>query len=344
MLKKIIIFLILLFPFKVLAFNTSAKSAILMDMDSHRIIYGKDINYVQSVASISKIMTAICVIENTNIQKKITVGNEVLKSYGSGIYVQVGEKLKIKDLLYGLMMRSGNDAALVLAKNTSGSIDEFVNTMNSKAKKLGMKNTTFNNPSGLDENDEKGNFSSAYDMALLMSYAMKNKEFKKIVSTKEYVLKTNKNVYKWRNKNKLLYSYKYTTGGKTGFTKKAKRTLVTTASKNNLNLVVVTINDGNDFKDHANLFDEAFNNYHNFVLLNKGKLTIIGEDYYKEILYIKNKIIYPLTFDEENILKLKFELNKKRKYKNNDNVGFVKVYLGDTIVKKEKIYIKVDHD
>ena len=164
MLKKIIIFLILLFPFKVLAFNTSAKSAILMDMDSHRIIYGKDINYVQSVASISKIMTAICVIENTNIQKKITVGNEVLKSYGSGIYVQVGEKLKIKDLLYGLMMRSGNDAALVLAKNTSGNVEKFVNIMNNKAKKLGMKNTTFNNPSGLDENDEKGNFSSAYDM------------------------------------------------------------------------------------------------------------------------------------------------------------------------------------
>ncbi|MBR3199261.1 MAG: D-alanyl-D-alanine carboxypeptidase [Bacilli bacterium] len=338
---KKVLFLLLLFPFSVKAFNTSARSVILMDMDSKRILYGKDMNYVQSVASISKIMTAICVIENTDINQEIIVGDEVLKSYGSGIYVQVGEKLKVKDLLYGLMMRSGNDAALVLAKNTSGSIQKFVSLMNKKSLKIGMKNTIFNNPSGLDEKEFKGNFSSAYDMALLMSYAMKNKEFRKIVSTKEYVLKTNKNVYKWRNKNKLLYSYKYMIGGKTGFTKKAKRTLVTSASKNNLNLVAVTINDGNDFKDHVSLFEEAFSKYNNFILFNKGKLSIIGENYYNNTLYIKNKVTYPLTLDEEKLLKIKYELKKERKYKNNDKVGMIKVYLGDQIIKKESIYVKV---
>lgn len=338
--KKILICLLLI-PFKVLAFNSSAKAAILMDMDSKRILYANNINYVQSVASISKIMTAICVIENIDIEKRVVVGDEVLKAYGSGIYVQQGEKLKIKDLLYGLMMRSGNDAAIVLAKNVGGSVDGFVKIMNEKAKILGMKNTIFNNPSGLDENDD-GNLSSAYDMALLMSYAMKNKYFKKIVSTKEYILKTNKNVYKWRNKNKLLYSYKYVTGGKTGYTKKAKRTLVTTASKNNLNLVVVTINDGNDFLDHTNLFEEAFDNYKNFLLLNKGNLSIPLENYYKDNnLYIKRKVTYPLTSNEENILKLKFELNKVRNYKNNTKVGLVKVYFGDLVVRKENIYVKV---
>ncbi len=328
-------------PFNVFAYGSSAKSAILMDMDSHRIIYGKDINYVQSVASISKVMTAICVIENTDIEKTITVGDEVLKSYGSGVYVQIGEKLKIKDLLYGLMMRSGNDAALVLAKNTSGDVNSFVELMNQMALKIGMKNTTFNNPSGLDEQDG-GNLSSAYDMALLMSYAMKNKDFKKIVSTKEYTLKTNKNVYKWHNKNKLLYSYKYLIGGKTGYTKIAKRTLVTSASKDGLNLVVVTINDGNDWKDHTTLFEEAFNKYHNYNLLKKGNIYIIGENYYKNNkLYIKNNVSYPLTLDEENILKIKYEINKKRKYKNNDNVGKVKLYLGDSVVREENIYVKV---
>ena len=339
--KKILFLLILLMPFNVFAYGSSAKSAILMDMDSHRIIYGKDINYVQSVASISKVMTAICVIENTDIEKTITVGDEVLKSYGSGVYVQIGEKLKIKDLLYGLMMRSGNDAALVLAKNTSGDVNSFVELMNQMALKIGMKNTTFNNPSGLDEQDG-GNLSSAYDMALLMSYAMKNKDFKKIVSTKEYTLKTNKNVYKWHNKNKLLYSYKYLTGGKTGYTKIAKRTLVTSASKDGLNLVVVTINDGNDWKDHTTLFEEAFNKYHNYNLLKKGNIYIIGENYYKNNkLYIKNNVSYPLTLDEENILKIKYEINKKRKYKNNDNVGKVKLYLGDSVVREENIYVKV---
>ncbi len=339
--KKILFLLILLMPFNVFAYGSSAKSAILMDMDSHRIIYGKDINYVQSVASISKVMTAICVIENTDIEKTITVGDEVLKSYGSGVYVQIGEKLKIKDLLYGLMMRSGNDAALVLAKNTSGDVNSFVELMNQMALKIGMKNTTFNNPSGLDEQDG-GNLSSAYDMALLMSYAMKNKDFKKIVSTKEYTLKTNKNVYKWHNKNKLLYSYKYLIGGKTGYTKIAKRTLVTSASKDGLNLVVVTINDGNDWKDHTTLFEEAFNKYHNYNLLKKGNIYIIGENYYKNNkLYIKNNVSYPLTLDEENILKIKYEINKKRKYKNNDNVGKVKLYLGDSVVREENIYVKV---
>lgn len=341
--KKILVLLIMLIPLNVKAFNSSAKSAILMDMDSHRIIYGKDINYTQSVASISKIMTAISVIENTNIEKEIVVGDEILKAYGSGIYVKQGEKLKIKDLLYGLMMRSGNDAALVLAKNTSGSIEDFVKLMNENAKKIGMKNTTFNNPSGLDE--EKGNISSSYDMALLMSYAMKNKQFRKIVSTKEYTLKTDKNVYKWRNKNKLLYSYKYTTGGKTGFTKIAKRTLVTSASKNGLNLTIVTINDGNDFKDHENLYEEAFKNYTNYTILNKGKLSIIGENYYKNNeLYIKNNLTYPLTENEQYIVKLKYEIKKIRKYKNNDKVGEVKLFLGDELVNKENVYLKVRHD
>ena len=341
--KKLFIFLLILIPFNVRAFGSSAKSAILMDMDSKRILYGKDINYTQSVASISKIMTAISVIKKMDIDKEIIVGDEVLKSYGSGIYVKQGEKIKIKDLLYGLMMRSGNDAALVLAYNTSGSVDKFVDLMNKNALKIGMKNTTFKNPSGLDQEDG-GNISSVYDMALLMSYAMKNKSFRKIVSTKSYSLKTNKNVYKWTNKHKLLYSYKYMTGGKTGFTKIAKRTLVSTASKNGLNLVAVTINDGNDFKDHVSLFEEAFNKYNNYLLIKKGEITIPGEDYYNKTFYIKNNVSYPLNFDEKGIIKMKYKLKKFRNYKNNSKVGIVKVYLGDEVIDEENVYLRILND
>ena len=337
--KKLIFLLILFLPFKVLAYETSAKSFILMDMDSGRVIAGKDVHYVQSVASISKIMTAIVAIENSDINKTITVGDEILKAYGSGIYIRVGEKLKIKDLLYGLMLRSGNDAALAISVAVSNDVDSFVKLMNEKAKEIGMKDTTFNNPSGLDE--EKGNFSSAYDMALLMSYAMKNEVFRKITSTKDYTLKTNKNVYKWHNKNKLLSTYKYTTGGKTGYTKIAKRTLVTSASKDDVNLTVVTINDGDDFNDHKNLYEEAFNEYASYSILNKGFINIIGEDYYKnDLLYLKNNFKYLLREDEKDILKLKYEISKLKKYKSGDKIGVVKVYLGDSLIHKEDIFVK----
>ena len=337
--KKLIFLLILFLPFKVFGYSTSARSAILMDMDSLRVIYGKDVHYVQSVASISKIMTAIVAIENSDIDKEVVIGNEILKAYGSGIYVQIGERIKLKDLLYGLMLRSGNDAAIAISVAVAGDTDKFVNMMNDKAKDLGMKNTTFNNPSGLDE--EKGNFSSAYDMALLMSYAMKNKMFREITGTKDYTVKTDKNVYKWHNKNKLLSTYKYITGGKTGFTKIAKRTLVTSASKDDVNLTVVTINDGNDWDDHKNLYEEAFREYKSYRILNKGEITIPLEDYYeKDTLYLKNDFKYLLRESEKDILKLKYEISKKRKYKSNDKVGLVKVYLGDKVVHEEDIYVK----
>ena len=151
------------------------------------------------------------------------------------------------------MLRSGNDAALTIASYVGGNVDEFVKKMNEKAQEIGMKNTVFNNPSGLDQ--EKGNYSTAYDMAILTSYAMKNETYRKIVSTKSYKVKTNMNFYSWINKNKLLHTHKYSTGGKTGFTEIARRTLVTTASKDGVNLVAVTLNDGNDFNDHKNMFE-----------------------------------------------------------------------------------------
>lgn len=341
--KKLLalICLLIIFPLNVKSLSTSASQGILMDMESKRIFYSKDIHKVKSVASISKIMTAILTIENIDVNKEITVGDEINTSYGSGIYIKKGEKLKIIDLLYGLMLRSGNDASLSLAKNTLGSVEKFVIQMNNLAKKIGMKNTTFNNPNGLDE--EAGNYSTVYDMALLTSYASQNELYQKIVSTKKYTLKTNMNTYIWYNKHRLVNNYKYATGGKTGFTKIAKRTLVTTACKEGLNLVAVTFNDGNDFLDHQNLFEEVFKNYKNYVIVENGDLEI-DDDFYK-ILYTKKEFKYPLSKEEVNTVKVDYELEKVRSIKEETKVGVARIYLGDEEIGSIDIYTnkKIDN-
>ena len=337
--KKILVLLILLIPLNVNAYSSSATSTVLMDMDSLNVIYSNNMNDVRSVASISKIMTAIVAIENSNINDVVTIGDEITSAYGSGIYIKQGEEITLESLLYGLMLRSGNDAALAIANYVGGNIETFVEMMNKKAVEIGMKNSKFNNPHGLDENG--GNLSTAYDMALLTSYAMKNETYKKIVSTKKYSIKTNMNYYSWINKNKLLHSHNYITGGKTGFTDIARRTLVTTASLDNVNLVVVTLNDGNDFSDHINLFEEAFDNYTNYNILKKGEINIIDEKYYLDELYIKNDFNFTLKNNETNNILLNFKLEKKQNYNNNDEVGIVEVFINNNKVHEEKIYVRV---
>ena len=319
----------MLFPSSLQAITTSATSAILMDMDSKRILYAKNIHEVRSVASISKIMTAVLAVESGKLDDMVTIGEEIDKSYGSGIYIQKGEVMSLRDLVYGLMLRSGNDASYAIAEYLGHG--NFVDMMNEKAAAIGMTETTFHNPNGLDE--EEGNYSSAYDMALLTSYAMQYPEYQKIVSTKTHRVKTNKNSYCWINKNKLLFQYDYTTGGKTGFTKKAKRTLVSTASKDQLNLVVVTLNDGNDFLDHAALFEYGFSTYQQIPVLSEGELFIYDRLYHGQYhLTIPKDFSFPIAEGED--LMIKFELSDTP---HEGNVGFAKVYLDSEEVYREEI-------
>lgn len=338
--KKIFCLVLLcLFTSSIKAIDTSATSAILMDTDNKIILYEKNIHNVRSVASISKIMTALLAIESGHLDDKIVVDDVISGAYGSAIYIQKGEELTLRDLVYGLMLRSGNDAALVIAKYVGGNVDHFVEMMNNKALEIGMKNTKFNNPHGLDA--DEGNYSTAYDMALLTSYAMQLSEYKKITGTKSYSLKTNKNVYKWNNKNKLLKMYKYTTGGKTGFTEKARRTLVTTASYNNINLVVVTLNDGNDFVDHMNLFKYGFDNYINYEILKSGNLYIYDDFFYDDYqLYTDKNFNYLINNRESSEIILNFNLQKKRNFNCGDKVGEIIVKLGDTEIHRQDIFVK----
>lgn len=337
--KKTFLFICLFFTSINLAYASTdtAKSYVLMDMDSGRVISSKDKDNPMLIASITKIMTCILALENKNPQDLVKVDESITKSYGSGIYISVGEEITLIDLLYGLMLRSGNDAAIMISTYVSGSEEEFVKLMNQKAKEIGMKNTTFYNSSGLD-NNTRGNISTAYDMALITKYAMQNETYKKIVKTKKYTAKTNLKTYIWHNKNKLL-QYDYITGGKTGYTEKAKRTLVSTASKDNINLIVVTIKDSDDWNTHKTLYEETFNNYRSYKILNKFDFSVPGDKYYDE-LYIKNDISLTLRKDETKSLVSHIKLKKIDNYHNDDLVGTNYIYLGDTLIHQEDIYAK----
>ncbi len=341
--KKIIvvIMLILVMPINVFGLSLSCRSCVLMDSDSGRVLYEKDKDNPRLIASITKIMTAILAIESGRLEEEVTVGEEVLTMYGSNIYIELGEKMKLLDMIYGLMLRSGNDAALVIAYFIGGSEENFVKMMNEKAKEIGMINTVFNNPHGLDEVTQ--NKSTAYDMALLSSYASHNDTYMKIVGTKKYSVQTDKKSYLWYNRNKLLGSYSYATGGKTGYTPNAGRTLVTNASHNNLNLTAVTLNDGNEYVSHETMYNYGFENYKNYVILDKNKFKV-DNAYYPNQIYIKNSFKYPLTEVEKENVKVLVKLTKLDKINDNDEVGIVVVKLAGREIYSEKVYVRVNKE
>ena len=337
--KKFLLMIILLILFipKVEASTETAHSYVLMDQTTGRVLASKDKDNPRLIASITKIMTAVLAIESNKLEEIVKVDETVLKSYGSGIYIQVGEELTLKDLLYGLMLRSGNDAAMMIASYVSGSQEKFVEKMNAKAKSIGMKNTTFANPSGLD-NSDAGNYSTAYDMALLTRYAMQYDSYREIVKTKNYTVKSNYKTYVWTNKNKLL-RYDYITGGKTGYTEKAGRTLVSSATIDNMNLIVVTIRDSDDWNTHTSLYEYAKNNYQSYKVLSKNKFKVIGDNYYKGNFYIAEDVYISLLKKETGNLISHIKLEKLKTYQNGDKVGVNEIYLDDTLLYETDIFI-----
>ncbi len=238
--KKIIVFLVvfIIFPIKVLAI--SATNCVVMDLNSGRVLYNLNGDEARLIASITKIMTCLIAINYSDLDKIVVVDEDILKAYGSSVYLSVGEEIKLIDLLHGLMLRSGNDAAVAIANAVAGSMENFVYLMNEYASTIGMKNTHFVNSHGLDNNGV-GNKSSAYDMALLTKVAMQNDTFRSIFGSRNYKASSNLKDYVWAGKNKLFSMYEYTTGGKTGYTMAAHKTLVTTASKENKNFSVTRL-------------------------------------------------------------------------------------------------------
>lgn len=338
--KYVLLLLLLILPVKINAL--SASSYVVMDASSNRVLEGSNINEERLIASTTKIMTCIIALENTDISTEVEVSDEVLKAYGSAIYIEVGDKLKLEDLLYGLMLRSGNDAAIEIARVVSGSMEEFVKLMNMKANEIGMQNTLFINSSGLEDNQGNGNKSSAFDMASLMSYALKNDKFKEIIGTKEKIVKSTYKTYEWHNKNDLLFNYKYCIGGKTGFTKKARRTLVTAALKDDKTIIVVTLNDPNDFSNHKNLYENNFKKYNLITILNKDLFNIKDVKYNGKV-YIKEDFKMLLLKDEEKKVSIDYEMKKDGSYNDEDIVGIAHIKLNNKEINKVNIFLDTNN-
>lgn len=317
--------------------NVCNASSIVMDMDSNRVLYGNDIHDKKLIASTTKIMTALLAVSSNRLEEIVKVGDEVLTMYGSNIYIEKQEEILLLDLVYGLMLRSGNDASVSIAKAVGGSIDNFVMMMNQKAKELGMNDTVYQNPNGLD--DETKNYSSVYDLCLLYSYAYKYPVFKNIVGTKYYNATSSLKSYSWKNRNNLLFTYDKSTGGKTGYTPLAGRILVSSAESDNMNLCIATIDKNSYLYDfHEQKYEYYFSNYQNYTILDKDNFYLNN---YPNA-YLKESFSYTLNEDEIANLKIDFHIDKNNKDK--EVFGKAVISLNKDIIGSVPIYQKIDKE
>ena len=270
-LKKGLLCLLLMIIFlePVRAIELTAEAAVVIDSVTGAVIYGKNQDARLGMASTTKIMTGILAIENGNMQDVVTVGKNACNVEGSAIYLKEGEKITFETLVYGLLLKSGNDAAMAIAEHISGSVPAFVKLMNDKAKELGLKSTSFANPHGLYD---PNHYTTAYELALIGRYAMKNPTFEKIVNTANYretppESRTPREIH---NANKLISMYAEADGIKPGYTPETGRTLVGSATKDGWRVITVTLNCRDDWNEHKKMFDYAFQNYHLQKIMKKG--------------------------------------------------------------------------
>ncbi len=260
--------LLVVFPFGAYAADISANSAVLIDTRYGTVIFEKNSSKQMTMASTTKIMTAICAIEEGDMDKEYKIDDRAVGVEGSSIYLAKGETLTLRELVYGLMLNSGNDAAVAIAFAVSGSVENFASLMNKKATEIGVKNTQFKNPNGLDE---EGHYTTAYDLAKITAYAMKNPEFKQIVSTYQTTVKGPEGKRYLTNHNKLLKRMEGCVGVKTGFTKKSGRCLVSACERDGVSLVAVTLNAPDDWNDHMKMMDYGFTATTNKTVFTQGE-------------------------------------------------------------------------
>lgn len=257
--KKVAALLIfsLLIMQNALAVDLSARAAVLIDGKSGKVLFEKNKDERLPMASTTKIMTGLLACESKKMKKVVTVSPVASGTEGSSLWLEPGEKQTLENLTYGLMLRSGNDAAVAIAEYLGGSTEAFALMMNERAKKIGVQNTGFQNPNGLDA---EGHFTTAYDLALISREAMKNKKFRKIVSTKSKTIPWESSEWdrSLTNHNKMLWRYEGCNGIKTGFTKKSGRCLVTSAKRGKTELICVTLNAPDDWNDHTKMLDYGF--------------------------------------------------------------------------------------
>ena len=326
-------------------FEDRAESMIAIEVSSGRILYEKDKDKKLPIASTTKILTAIVAIENGgDLDKKYAIPKEAVGIEGSSLYLKEKEIFSLRDLLYGLMLRSGNDAAVAIAIIVSGSINGFLKLMNSYCEKLNLENSHFETVNGLHSD---GHYSSAYDLAKITAYALKNETFAEIVKTKEKVIETtinnNKKESLLKNKNKLLRMIDGADGVKTGYTKKAGKCFVGSATRNGMQIVCVVLNSKSMFDECAQILEKSFCEYKYVKLIEKGEiknaLLPIKKRQNFPIL-LKNDVFYPLNKEEMQKISMQIVIKNdlKTPILETDEIGVIEIYKEKDLIFSDKIY------
>ncbi len=314
---------VLMFPHTTYAEAASESLAeCVLEVSSRRILSEKNADRTLPMASTTKILTAITVIDDCELDEQVTVPREAAGTEGSSVYLKAGEILTVRDLLYGLMLRSGNDCAVTLAIYHSGCMEKFAEAMNKKAVSLGAEQSYFANPHGLPDNRHK---TTARDLAVISAYALSNETFREIVSTKYYQPKN------WYNKNKMLTEYSGATGVKTGFTVNAGRCLVTSAVRDGMELVCVVLNSPQMYERSAELLDKGFSAYRLYELACAGEVS--------EGLKACYGFSYPLTEAEKNLVKTEIVRFETKDRETGTIGGIMKIYLENRLLFSQNLYI-----
>lgn len=328
--------------------DTSAKGAVVMDVKTGRVLYSKNMNTKLAMASTTKIMTALLAAESGKLNDVVAVKQSSCNIEGSSLYLKPGDKLTVEELVYGLMLRSGNDASVAIAEYIGGNYDNFIAMMNTKAKEIGANNTHFVNPNGLPD---ANHYTTAYDLALITSYAMKNSKFAEVVSSKNKVIPGSPSE-NWdrvlKNKNKMLWTFEGADGVKTGYTKNAGRCLVTSATRSNMRLVCVVLNCGPMWEESAALLEYTYKNYSNVKLLDKEKYNkkvavMKGKQKYVNLKPL-NDIIIPMKEDEADKVEIKIDMtnNHVAPICKGTKAGEICIYIEKTLIAKASLVYQED--
>ena len=309
-------------PYKSATAESYARAECVVEVSSRRVLHEKNAETPLPNASTTKILTAIIVIDDCDLSETVEIPSQAAGTEGSSIYLKAGENYTVEELLYGLMLRSGNDAAVTLALHHSGSMEAFAQKMNEKATMLGATDSYFVNPHGLPDKRHK---TTARDLALIAAYAMQNETFRTIVSTKYYAPRG------WANKNKMLASYEGANGIKTGFTTDAGRCLVTSAERNGMTLVGVVLGCPQMYERTAELLDSAFANYSLTQLADSAMLpSNVG---------MPCVFCYPLRKDEFSLVRAELHLSDPAPEKKGAIAGYIEIFLANNLIFSQNLYI-----
>lgn len=310
---------------------TFSKAECVMEQNSRRILYSWKGDETLPMASTTKILTAITVLDQCkNLQEELCIPAEAEGIEGSSVYLKQGDVYTIEDLLYGLMLRSGNDCATALALHFGGSIAHFSTMMNIVAQKAGAVNSRFSNPHGLPCD---GHYTTARDLSYITCYAMENPIFRQIVSTQYYRIRN------WKNKNKMLSNYDGAIGVKTGYTKQAGRCLVSAATKNGMTLVCTVLNCPTMYERSAKLLDDAFSAYHYATVLPSNEPLKITDGRKEWYGCARQDFRYPLLEEEKHLLQIKTHAKSKNCSQKDDQiVGEFEIYLAKQLLFSGNLY------